>query len=38
VTALGRTIEGSWRAEQKNAALAAWLALASGIKSTVVAS
>jgi hypothetical protein len=27
VTALGRAVSGSWRAEQKVAALAAWLVL-----------
>ena len=30
VTALGREIEGPWRAEQKAAAVAAWLVLAAG--------
>jgi hypothetical protein len=30
LTALGRGVEGSWRAEQKAAALAAWLVLAGG--------
>ncbi len=29
VNALGRTLEGRWRAEEKAAALAAWMALAS---------
>jgi hypothetical protein len=29
VTALGRTVDGSWRAEQKAAAVAAWLVMAS---------
>jgi hypothetical protein len=32
VVALGRTIAGSWRAEQKAAALAAWLVLARGTR------
>jgi hypothetical protein len=32
VVALGRTISGSWRAEQKAAALAAWLVLVRGTR------
>jgi len=27
VTALGRSIQGPWRADEKTAALAAWMAL-----------
>jgi hypothetical protein len=37
LTTLGRTVAGSWRAEQKAAALAAWLVLAGGVHTAATA-
>lgn len=37
VAALGRTVAGSWRAEQKTASLAAWPVLASAVQETAAA-